>query len=619
MTHLSNQKRLGGTDFVIVGGIFLLIATGTLLLAAVHDGSFATASDYTFDSTKVEPSDGLAKLNAMTVIHDEEEESIGTNSNTLWAIDHMKLGGTGLNTGNGSYTFQIVDSGMAEVEWGENTWTEVLPQDAASFDPSNKEAEGDDTSEEIEAQEIPVITDQADGPISDSGTEVVNPSPSNAEVSFIRDGSTGGLLNRETVVAGKSVTIRYRATSGLSPKIDVYDARRVRQITADPMREIGTTGIYEYHLTLETAWGLRGFTIIASESEEETLNWMTLTVVETRGADFTLVKTDAITVPALLAAVRTKLESVQTDLNNADGTPESTPGPDLEGSEFDPQYPELERIHDAMREISKLLRPVSNANGINLDHYYRSIDEPTVDVDKLKEKAEKLWILLELNRELAERRPEGVKEPVTKTWFESGSVILKILVVNPSRTETQAIPVKVYLPKEVTPEDIINLEDLELDYDPEKGMYFAHKEIELGPGQSITKMVRMEDIWVFPEKQLTTYVNQAKEIANELGQTAFAEEGAAFLLAIESKVQEILETQKKTVSNAEAHIQAYREATTLIFSIKNDLSALDQYRQRAVEVHGESASAMADGSQTQIKETKESPPEDQGEEQDESE
>ena len=190
-------------------------------------------------------------------------------------------------------------------------------------------------------------------------------------------------------------------------------------------------------------------------------------------------------------------------------------------------------------------------------------------------------------------------------------------MVNPSKTETQTVPVKVYLPKEISPKDILDLEDLKLDYDSEKGSYYAHNEVELGPGQSIIKMVRMKDIWVFADEELSTYLNEAKEIANELGTTPYSEEGAAFLLAIESKVQEILEAQKKTVSNAAAHIQAYRQATILIFSIKNDLSALDQYRQRAVEVHSESESAMPDGSQTRVEETRESPPEDQGAEQDE--
>jgi len=252
MIHLSHQKRLYGTVFVIGGGIFLLVATVTLLLAAVHNGSFTTASDYTFDATKVEVSGDLAKIKPITAIHDEAGEFTGTYSNALWATDHIELDRDGLISGSGSYTSQIIDSGMAKVEWRKIIWTEVLAQDSAGFSPSNKEGKGDDPSEGNQGQEIPVIADQADRPISDSGTEVANASPPNAEASVIRDNSRAGLLNRETVVAGKSVTIRYRAASGLSPKIDVYDARRVRQIAADPMREIGTTGVYEYHLTLET-------------------------------------------------------------------------------------------------------------------------------------------------------------------------------------------------------------------------------------------------------------------------------------------------------------------------------------------------------------------------------
>ena len=136
MTHLNHQMRLYGTVFVIGAGIFLLVATVTILLAAVQNWSFTTASNYTFDASKMEVSDELAKLKPITVVHDEAEEFTGTHSNTLWATDHIELDGTGLNTGTGSYTSQIIDSGMTEVEWGKITWTENLSQDSAGFSPT---------------------------------------------------------------------------------------------------------------------------------------------------------------------------------------------------------------------------------------------------------------------------------------------------------------------------------------------------------------------------------------------------------------------------------------------------------------------------------------------------
>jgi len=56
----------------------------------------------------------------------------------------------------------------------------------------------------------------------------------------------------------------------------------------------------------------------------------------------------------------------------------------------------------------------------------------------------------------------------------SASVIMKIQVENPSDKEKQTVPVKVYLPKEVNPKDLIDLGGVKPDYDPDMGMHYVH-------------------------------------------------------------------------------------------------------------------------------------------------
>ncbi len=111
------------------------------------------------------------------------------------------------------------------------------------------------------------------------------------------------------------------------------------------------------------------------------------------------------------------------------------------------------------------------------------------------------------------------KKPVVRTWFEPGSVILKIQVENPSKEKTQTFPVKVPLPKEVNPKDILDLGDLKLNFDPETGLYSVSGEVTLEPGQSVTKLVEMEDIWMFTEEKLSSFVNQANRMASKLAGT----------------------------------------------------------------------------------------------------
>jgi len=177
---------------------------------------------------------------------------------------------------------------------------------------------------------------------------------------------------------------------------------------------------------------------------------------------------------------------------------------------------------------------------------------------------------------------------------QMGSVSLKIHVTNPSQKEPQTIPVKVYLPKEATPKDIKDLGDLKLDYDPDTGMYYVHDEVALEAGQSITKMVHMNDIWVFSEEQLVSFVSRAKERASKLTEPSSAQEAVGIVQRIEQKAQEILKRQKEADGKPAERIQAYRQGLTVITTIEQDLEALERLAQSAPGRDGKGASRETD-------------------------
>ncbi len=321
-------------------------------------------------------------------------------------------------------------------------------------------------------------------------------------------------------------------------------------------------------------------------SNTGTLRRMTLAVAANASADVAQIKTDTgITIPARLADIQTKLDTVDTNLNNAREVANAPLNAVTEVTTASPQNLELGPVYARIREISDLLKQVSSEHGVKLDVMYEPIEETTTDVSELQDKVERLKVLLNLNREIAVKLlgQAPLKEPVIKTWLESGSVILKILVVNPSRTETQVVPVKVYLPKEVSPKDIMYFDDLKLEYDSENGMYFVGGEVELGPGQSMTKRVEMEDIWIFKEEQLSSFVKQAKEMASQLEETSHSEEAASLVLSIEQKVQDIIEKQKQPEANPGEHIRAYRERIPTIAAIVQDLTGLERLKQEAAQ------------------------------------
>src|SRR2546430_9759097 len=150
------------------------------------------------------------------------------------------------------------------------------------------------------------------------------------------------------------------------------------------------------------------------------------------------------------------------------------------------------------------------------------------------------------------------------------------------------------LPREANPKNIKDLGDLQIAYDPETGTYYVHGEATLEAGQSITKMVSMEDVWVFTEKELVDLANQAKEKASKLTEPGSAHEGAAIVQRVEEKVQEILKQQKETDGKPAERIQSYRQGLGVVTTIEQDLGALEKLTEGPSGRDGKGASPGKD-------------------------
>jgi hypothetical protein len=98
---------------------------------------------------------------------------------------------------------------------------------------------------------------------------------SRAEVTEILKEVEAGILEApKTAKSGNTITIKYRAQSGLTgagaPKLNVYDASDTQRVTDGTMTEIGTTGVYSASFTLQPDWGTGFFTVLVSESTNNT-------------------------------------------------------------------------------------------------------------------------------------------------------------------------------------------------------------------------------------------------------------------------------------------------------------------------------------------------------------
>jgi len=157
------------------------------------------------------------------------------------------------------------------------------------------------------------------------------------------------------------------------------------------------------------------------------------------------------------------------------------------------------------------------------------------------------------------------------------NIILKTVIVNPSKTKTQTALLKVYLPKEAANEDVVDLGDLEIDYDIEKGLYFVYQEYELKPGESINREIEIKDVWVIPEEDVGSLPTRAKELAERLRGTAYFDMAVTLQKDIESKAMDILERQKEAmVVPPQAHIGVYRKNIKILDLTNAKLTKLEK-------------------------------------------
>ncbi len=154
------------------------------------------------------------------------------------------------------------------------------------------------------------------------------------------------------------------------------------------------------------------------------------------------------------------------------------------------------------------------------------------------------------------------------------SIVMKIVIVNPSGEQSQKVPVKVYLPKEAKPEDVLDRGDLEIAYDSQQGSYYFYGEYELKPLEVLEKEMEFRDIWVIEEAELESLRLEAGEVKKLLKNTQFAGRVDFLYNTIVTKLNEIRQRQKTSSSNPEEHISGYRHNAKLLESVKMDLTVI---------------------------------------------
>lgn len=152
------------------------------------------------------------------------------------------------------------------------------------------------------------------------------------------------------------------------------------------------------------------------------------------------------------------------------------------------------------------------------------------------------------------------------------NIMLKVMIINPSKEQVQKVPLKAYLPKEVKPEDVMEKDDLDVAYDTQQGSYYVYGEYELKPGETLEREIEIRDIWTVADTEIESLRLETIKLADLLKNTEFAERVAFLKNNIDSKLNQIIENQRSSPANPEQHISDYRDNLRIFESVKADMS-----------------------------------------------
>jgi len=149
---------------------------------------------------------------------------------------------------------------------------------------------------------------------------------------------------------------------------------------------------------------------------------------------------------------------------------------------------------------------------------------------------------------------------------------------NGNRREERTLPLKYHLPKEVTPQFIVDSGELAVGYDSSKGLHYVHKEEGLVLKSKEVKefTVEVKDVWVIPEAQITTLVTHTEKLVTLLSESDFKDSSAFLGQRILGLLDEIAETQNKKDLSIERHIGNYRRNLVKLDEAKKGLAKLEK-------------------------------------------
>lgn len=185
----------------------------------------------------------------------------------------------------------------------------------------------------------------------------------------------------------------------------------------------------------------------------------------------------------------------------------------------------------------------------------------SVNVEKLRQIEEKIYSLTSL----AGIYQGGQDEDL-------GTVTLFIEVEN-LWDNSEVLPVTYYLPAEIIPEYVVEQNDFEIRYDPNKGLFFLYREASFAPNEIKRYSVELRNVWQIKNSLLNQYLTEAQEYKELLLGSEVSDIAQELFQAVENAAEAITQSQLEAETVKE-RIAAYKINQNRLAEIRDNVERL---------------------------------------------
>ena len=391
-------------------------------------------------------------------------------------------------------------------------------------------------------------------------------------------------------LTGDIVTISAQGLPGLFPVLSIYNSDNKQVVASGAMMESSTNkGNYNFSFKPDPRQFQAGkaYTFVVSEDTTGGL---------VGGSGF-IESTSLTTIAGLVASAPGAETAAKKALDEIKGIEAAmTKGGDIAGVkdqmmalkdivvELPNQIKELAKgdtgikdVTQAVNSISSQLNNLAGTEGYDLSQLMSKAISEAPSVKDLRRKADAITAGVDVVQKTIEKKLGGSEEPIVAVSYTSGSVIVRVVVANPSQTKVQEVPVKVYLPQETKPDDVIDKGDLEFGFDEVKSIYFVYKDkVMLQPKETRIFEVELKDIWFIPDETLKGLKTQTEKIMERLKATAYFEQAKIVADTIYGRLDRVATSQSDESVNKELHIGLYRANLIVVARVKEDIAKLEK-------------------------------------------